>query len=224
MNWEAIAQFAEEDEIIEGIPAHFIYNMDEMGHQESADRHEKICYVPMRHTQPHVYYPVPRSGRRITLIGCIAADGSYCKPFVMIPRKTYDLDLALTGLTEEKVTVDLQRKGYTDKITFLTWINIVFLPEVTRRRESFNHKGNAILIMDNCTAHTGLEVDELFDANGIISCFIPPHSSNQIQPLHLSTFRITKRLIGRINKMETVNIQSSHIGQVVSASCQHHHQ
>jgi hypothetical protein len=205
------------DEIIEGVPAHFIYNMDEMGHQEWADRQEKVCYVPKSHPHEHVYFPVSRTGKRITIVGCIAADGSFCKPLVVIPRKTYDRDLALTGITEEKVQIYYQIKGYMDKAIFLSWLSDVFLPEVARRREALDYEGHAVLIMDNCSAHTGLDVEEVCEAHGVIICPLPPHSSNQIQPLDLSTFGITKRLIARINRMETVNIQSSHIGQVVSA-------
>jgi hypothetical protein len=73
---------------IEGVPAHFVFNMDEMGHQAWADAHSKVVFVP--HDAPEqVYYPVPRSGKRITLIACIAADGSIVRPCVVIPRKTY---------------------------------------------------------------------------------------------------------------------------------------
>jgi hypothetical protein len=40
---------------------------------------------------------------------------------------------------------------------------------------------------------------------------------NQIQPLDLSAFGMTKRLISRVNRMEAVNVQSLHIGQVVGS-------
>jgi hypothetical protein len=35
--------------LIDGLPAHFIFNADEMAHQEWADRHEQICFVFVLH-------------------------------------------------------------------------------------------------------------------------------------------------------------------------------
>jgi hypothetical protein len=74
-----------------GFLAHFVCNMDEMGHQKSADRQEKACYVPASHPHPHVHFPVPRTRKRITLRACI-----------VIHRTTDDTDLAFTGLTSTK--------------------------------------------------------------------------------------------------------------------------
>jgi hypothetical protein len=51
----------------------------------------------------------------------------------------------------------------------------------------------------------------------VIPCYFPPHSSNQLQPLDLSVFGITKRYIARTNALDAVNIQSKHIAAVVCA-------
>jgi hypothetical protein len=211
------AYFGRLDEALQDVPAHFVYNMDEMGHQEWADRPEKVCYVPTSHPQAHAYFPVPRTGKRITLVACVAANGSFLKPLIVVPRKTDDSDLALTGITDEKVAIYSQAKGYTDRPIYMAWLTEIFVPEVLRRREAFSYAGPVVLIIDNCTAHTGAEIDELCGEYGIRVCPLPPHSSNQMQPLDLSTFGVTKRLIARVNRMETVNVQSSHIAQVVSA-------
>jgi hypothetical protein len=32
-------------ETVSGVPTHFVFNMDEMGHQDWADRRIKTCYV-----------------------------------------------------------------------------------------------------------------------------------------------------------------------------------
>jgi hypothetical protein len=62
--------------------------MDEMGHQEWADRQDQACYVSSSHSEAQVYFPVPRTGKRITLVACIASDGSYLKLLILIPRKS----------------------------------------------------------------------------------------------------------------------------------------
>jgi hypothetical protein len=33
-------------ELMKGVSAHFVFNMDEIGHQDSADRQREICFVP----------------------------------------------------------------------------------------------------------------------------------------------------------------------------------
>jgi hypothetical protein len=88
------AYFQRLAEAIHGIPAHFVFNAGEMGHQEWSDRTEKLCSVPMTHATNRVGICVPRTGKRITLLACIGADGSYLRPLIIIPRKTYVEDLA----------------------------------------------------------------------------------------------------------------------------------
>jgi hypothetical protein len=90
---------------VEGVPAHVVFNMDEMGHQDWDDRQKKMCIVSASHHGTRVYYPLSRVGKRITLIACIACDGLFLRPTVIVPRKTVDADLLLTRLTREKVTI-----------------------------------------------------------------------------------------------------------------------
>jgi hypothetical protein len=71
--------------LIDGLPAHFIFKGDEMGHQEWADRRGQTCFVPVFYQVDQVGYPVSRAGKQITLLVFIAADGSYAKSLVIIP-------------------------------------------------------------------------------------------------------------------------------------------
>jgi hypothetical protein len=84
--------FATLSSCISGISCHFVCNMDEPGHQEWADRGRVKCYLPAEDESDFVYFPVSRTEKRITLIACIAADGTYVEPSVIISRKTYDED------------------------------------------------------------------------------------------------------------------------------------
>jgi hypothetical protein len=54
--------------------------MDEMGHQDWADRAEQVCMVPVTHESDHVYLPVSGAGKRIPLMACIAVDGFAITP------------------------------------------------------------------------------------------------------------------------------------------------
>jgi hypothetical protein len=200
---------------ISGAPCHFVFNMDEMGHQDWADAKETVCYGSADSTEDRLYYPVPRTGKRITLIACIAADGSFLRPALVIARKTFDDELALQGYTSEKVEVYSQSKAFIDADIFTDWFQDTFVPEVNRRRTVHSYDGPAFLIMDNCTAHSGDLFQSLCHDNHIVPIFIPPHSSNQLQPLDVSTFGVAKAYISRVNKLEKVNIQTDHIVRIL---------
>jgi hypothetical protein len=83
--------------VIEGIPAHWVFNMDELGHQERVVRKTQICFVPAFHLDDCANAPIPRTGERTTLVACIAADRSFLKPTIIPARKTVDDDRVLTG-------------------------------------------------------------------------------------------------------------------------------
>jgi hypothetical protein len=53
----------------------------------------------------------------------------------------------------------------------------------------------------------------------VVPLFIPPHSSNQIQPLDLCAFGLTKKIL-RYNNMQKSRIQTYHILEVLDAFSQ----
>jgi hypothetical protein len=202
---------------VSGAPAHFVFNMDEMGHQTWSDAHNKTCFVPSDHPGDEMFYPVSRTGKRITLVACVAADGSFLKPAVVVSRKPVDLDLVTIGLTAEKVELFHQAKAYIDQSIFHDWLDSTFVSEVERRRQDRQHKGPAFLMLDNCTAHTTTRFAQICQDHRIVPIFLPPHSFNQLQVLDLSLFGVTKRLIAHVNRMEGVTVQTMHVSDVVNA-------
>jgi hypothetical protein len=69
---------------------------------------------------------------RITLIGCVALDGSFLKMMVTVPRQTVDVDLLLTGLTPETVHVLLQPKGFIKIAILDSWFEEICLLGLTK--------------------------------------------------------------------------------------------
>jgi hypothetical protein len=194
--------------LIDDLPAHLLFNADEMGHQEWADRHERTCFVPVFHQGDQVGYPVSRAGKRITLLAYIATDGSHTKPLVIVPWKTLDANFRLRGLTSEKVQIASQSKSYIDIRIFEKLLVEIFTPALKRRREIYGYGGTAVLILDNCTSHGPERVHLLCAENNLVPLFLPPHSSNQLQPLDFSVFSLTKRLFIRVHRMEKLNFQT----------------
>jgi hypothetical protein len=192
-------------EKIDGIPSHFVYNMDEMGHQEYADAKPKTCIVPS-HVAEKPYYSVSRRGKRITLIACVAADGSYVTPALIIPRVTYEDELAEYGLTDEKIVIYSQKNAFIDRDIFFDWLKDVFQPDLVARRIKYSYSGKAYLLLDNCSAHFGPDVHNLCADNNLELLYIPPHSSHFLQCLDVSVFGITKNLIRTYNRIDEANI------------------
>jgi hypothetical protein len=209
------AWFASLSEAIDGVPAHFILNMDEMGHQEYADAKQIPCIVPAYATgTPH--YEVSRRGKRITLIACVAADGSYCRPALVITRATYDDELIEYGFTPEKLEIYSQGHAYIDKDIFYDWMKDTLVPDLQRRRVAHDYWGPAFLLLDSCSAHFGPDVTDISEANNLKLLYIPAHSSHFLQCLDVCVFGVAKRLIRKINRTEAVNVQTSHIIQLVN--------
>jgi hypothetical protein len=122
--------------------------------------------------------PLSRTGKRMTLTASIVADGSVLKPQIIIPRKTVHVDLLLTGLTNEKVTIRSQPHGLVDTILFDLWFETTFLPELALRRTKYNYNGPVVLFLDQCSAHMGQRFQELCRVNHVVPCYFPPHTSN----------------------------------------------
>jgi hypothetical protein len=152
---------------VDRTPGHFVFDVNEMRHQEWADRKEKTCYVPAEHTDDEVLFPRPRSGKRITLVG---PDGSFLKPLIIIHRKTDNGHVALTGLTDEKIAIYPRPKGFIEGSIFWAWFEDVFIPEICQRRAGYELAGNIVVLLDNCTDHTFPSFESLCTPHGITIC------------------------------------------------------
>jgi hypothetical protein len=202
---------------VTGCPAHFVFNFDEMGYHAYADRRIAKFVVPSICNDQFIYYPVSRRGKRITLLACIAADGSVMRPAVIIARKTWENEFQPRGLTAEKLAIYSQTHSFINGNIFEDWFLNTFCPDLQSRRTRYEYWGPAFLILDNCSAHHGQLFDQLCQDNQVEPIFIPPHASNQVQPLDLCFFGQVKGYISRTNDLKRVNFQSSEIAKVVSA-------
>ena len=83
------------------------------------------------------------------------------------------------------------------------------------KREKTRYTGKAILILDGFSAHYKCIDDPTRKANieklNIDVVFIPPHSSNQVQPLDLLTFALQKKWKREIKIDKNFSYQSQQI-------------
>lgn len=183
------------------IPSCFVFNVDEEGHDEYVDSPKNELVVVPKDNSDKLFYPVERKSDHTTFVACIAADGTFMKPLIVVKRKTIEARAIRLGLWT-KVKVKYQETGYINSEVFDDWVEQIFIPDVNERRRTYNYSGPAVLILDGCPSHFTKKFFDLCNANNIKIFFIPPHSSNQTQMLDLVTFHSHKANVRKARLFE----------------------
>ena len=186
------------------IPSYFVFNVDEEGHDEYVDTKKKELLVVPKSNTEKLLFPVERKDDHTTFVACIAADGSYLKPLIVVKRKTIEAR-ALRKSLSDKVMILCEDTGYINSEIFNKWLSDLFIPEVQERRRKFNYTGPAVLILDGCPSHYTNDLYDLCNKNNIKIFFIPPHSSNQTQMLDLATFHSHKENVRKARILDIDN-------------------
>lgn len=183
------------------IPSHFVLNVDEEGHEDYCDS-KKERVVVTQETKGQVNYPVKRSNTHTTFIACITADGSYLKPLIVIKRKTIEARVFRVPIFD-KLYIAANESGFITTEIFDDWINKILIPYIDSKRKEMNYTGPAVLILDGCSCHYTPNLYRLCTLHSIKIFFLPPHSSNQTQPLDLVVFHLHKDKIRHYIKLES---------------------
>jgi hypothetical protein len=109
---EIAAYFELFDRNVAGIPAAFVFNLDESGFQDWADPRERMVIVPATVHDNKIGIPVNWTTRRSSLLVCIAADGPALRPMLILPRKTTERELFEQGINEEIGMLVSQDHGF----------------------------------------------------------------------------------------------------------------
>ena len=176
----------------------FLFNCDEAGQQDFVDT--RPCYVicPNEHIDPKI--PVERASRRLTVLHTIASDGEWIKPLFVVPRRSVDSDLYDT-IPYESIDIKYQNKGFLNSEIFMHWFSKIFVPHLINKRKAKNYYGPALLILDGFSAHTKVTdsiPQDILDQLNLRVLYLPPHTSDQFQPLDLVIFGIQKLRYNRI--------------------------
>ena len=175
------------------IPSAFVVNIDESGFEEFVDTRKRTCIVPAKYELNSIPIPVSRKEKRATLLAGICADGTGLKPMVILPRTTIDEELVLYGYTPDKIHYGATETGFMNENMFGEWLKYSFFPEMRERRARFRYDGQILLIMDGFGVHHSESALEKCTEENIIVQFIPPHTSDQVQPCDLGIFAKQKR-------------------------------
>jgi hypothetical protein len=152
-------------------------------------------WVPDTHNGDSVQVPVERQSKRITILAGITLSGATIRPLVVLPRLSFELELAALGLTDSAIFAP-SKKGYISRDRFEIWIRKGVGPYLDQvRRDVGRPNARALLITDGCSAHDEIEG---ICAEFMIDLYrIPPHTSHLLQPLDMLTFGLMKKRFGR---------------------------
>jgi hypothetical protein len=165
---EIHSSFTSLTENVNGVPSPFVVDLDESGFLDWVDRRERSVIVPSTCRDEKIGIPIDRATKRTSLL-CIAADGTWLKPLLILPRKTIQRELLDEGINGRSARFVDQENGFITTSLFTDWWKQVFVSEVRSPRERSQYRGHAVLLMDRLTYHGSDDVEDLSLDNG---CFI----------------------------------------------------
>uniref|UniRef100_A0A1B0DBM8 Uncharacterized protein n=1 Tax=Phlebotomus papatasi TaxID=29031 RepID=A0A1B0DBM8_PHLPP len=119
-------------------------------------------------------------GEQVTIVGIVNAAGGKTPPIYIFPRKRAKEEW-MDGSPEGAISI-FNGSGWMDKDGFLTTLKHI-------REHTAATKENPILILlDNHSSHTSLEVIIYCRENGIHMITFPPHTTHRCQPLDVAIF------------------------------------
>ena len=201
----------------EDIPPAFYFNVDETGFHDYVDAREKKLIVPASYSSDTKCFSVSRSSKRATLVACIALDGTSLKPLVISPNKTIEEKLNAKGYHDENCVIISQDNGFVNKESFAHWADVIFFPEVRRRRIKYKYEGTVILSLDGCTAHFSDYFLDECTYHGVFPFPEPPGTSDQIQPLDLGLFSAQKAIKARLQNHKDVCENTNNIIKIIDS-------
>lgn len=187
---------------VNDIPCAFCFNLDEEGYDEYTIAKEEIIIVEKEekdNNKKTKYYPITRKNDHATFLAAINAYGDFVKPMIVTKRATVEADLLIHNLGPDKIMLKQTSKGYITSECFDEWFEEAFIPKLQDLRKKFNYDGMGILILDGASQHFSIPFFKLCKENNMHIIFLPPHSSNQTQPMDLGMFHVHKERIRHTN-------------------------
>lgn len=208
--------FADLEQAIQEVHPYFVYNLDEVGVQDFQDAPQEYVLVRKNYDKQARYYPVNRSGKRITALSCICTNADWIPPMIIVNRSTIDSEIH-SIVPADKYFIVRQSKGFLTTSNLKQWFDKIFIPELQLKRLKYNYNGTCLLLMDNFISH--LQIMDIidFDQYNIKVLFIVPHASDQLQPLDLNVFGNQKRQNSAIKNEKFLTSQTNRISRLIDS-------
>ena len=157
-----------------------IYNMDESG----MPLDPRPPNVIAKRGQKKVRYRVSGKKDQITVLGCVNAVGQFIPPMVIFEGKY--LNHQWTEGEVPGTYYGMSGKGWTDQELFRHWLQNHFLKYAVPGRP-------LLLLLDGHSSHYEVRSVEIAKEEGVILFCLPPHTTQDSQPLDCTVFGPLKR-------------------------------
>jgi transposase len=194
-----------------GTNPRLVYNIDETGCSDWEERKSYEGIVPVELATTPIHSGVTRRVKHQTLLVCINAAGEMLCPLIV------STDPATNGVfrdgIEEGVDLKVQiaRSAYVDANIFCNYLRDVMIPKIEELRETNGITNEpAVLLIDNCSAHTSTEVIELLSHHRVKVITFPPHTTGIFQMLDLVFFGVFKRFKKHLARDSSIPMMADH--------------
>jgi hypothetical protein len=129
----------------------------------------------------------------LTVLTCVAASGDALCPMMVTSHKVPD-DIYHGGHRPGKnFLIERNAKPYVDRPLFENFIRHQLIPHIAALRTNPCYsKAEAVLLIDNCSAHVTPEIFRLLSENHVKIVIFAPHTTNIFQAIDLSFFGVFK--------------------------------
>ncbi|KAF8575405.1 hypothetical protein K439DRAFT_1370041 [Ramaria rubella] len=165
------------------IPLENIYNEDEKGLQLGGGRKNIGTQFIFPHGMKHKILKHSDDLQLISVLEAVSADGTAVPTLMVLPKGSKPG--AWWAHENEGNRVTATEAGWSDNSIYLKWFTGVFLPFTLPR----NVSGRPRLLRSD--SHQSHKTDELKDAairSSVILFSLPPHTTDQLQPLDVGVF------------------------------------
>ncbi|KAJ8932058.1 hypothetical protein NQ314_014981 [Rhamnusium bicolor] len=161
--------------------ANRIFNMDETGLTTIQKKCPKVSkvYGPKGVKKVGAAISAER-GRTITAVFCMSASGYYIPPMLIYPRKRMAPMLQNNGPIGASYMCS--KNGWINSELFLDWLHHF------QKHAKPTESDPILLVLDNCSSHISIEAYNFCRENHIHMVSLPPHTSDNLQPLVLTIF------------------------------------
>ena len=122
-------------------------------------------------------------GENVTALICANAAGRPIPPFIIF--KGHRLNPGLTTNAPADTLFGVSNSSFIDAELFETWFERQFLTNLPPARP-------VLLVMDGHSSHLTLKIIKLAKSNSVHIFCLPPHTTNQTQPLDKAVFKSMK--------------------------------
>jgi hypothetical protein len=122
---------------------------------------------------------------------CLGADGSYLKSDRGYFVEGGGWQFGESGTDAgESCRLEAAGEGLSLTAVFECWFENIFVPELVRRRGLLDYGGLAVLVVEDCPAHSAVRLLELCRVNDVRLLHWPVSNLNELQPLETSVFEV----------------------------------